>query len=135
MSYTPLLERINFPEHYSYTLVQAGETKEVYRMRLTGGFVAFIERIACDFIEGSNPPTTKSTIAFIVDGFSRKFDYEIQINKPYVFDKPLVARREIRWLITNNDVPYQASDGTQKTGGHFFGVLCDGILVRVKESS
>jgi hypothetical protein len=127
----PELEIINFPEHYTYSLVESKETKEVFYMHVTGGYTAFIERIACDWQEGVNPPETRSIIELIIDGFTRRFDYEIQINKPYIFDPPLVAKNYIRWKITNNDIPHTLN-GEQKTGGHYFGVLCDGCLAKPK---
>lgn len=132
MSMTPPLEFIQFPEHYAYALVESKETKEVFYLPVTAGFVAFIERIACDYIEGSNPPATSSVAELIIDGFPRKYNYEIQINKPYVFDPPIVARNSIRWVITNNDVPYTADDGTAKTGAHYYGILVDGLMARPK---
>ena len=99
---------------------------------MTAGFKGFIQRIACDWFEGSSPPSTRSVIEFIVDGFTRKLEYEIQINKPYVLDPPIVVNDYIRWRVTNNDVPDTASDGSAKTGAHYYGVLCDGIMVRQK---
>jgi hypothetical protein len=132
MSTTPELEYQQFPEHFISVLVESGETKEVFYTPMTGGFKGFIERIACDYIEGSNPPATASVIELIIDGFTRRFDYEIQINKPYIFDPPIVVKNYFKWRITNNDIPYQASDGTQKTGGHIYGILTDGVLARPK---
>lgn len=132
MSVTPELERLQFPEHYAYVLVGSLEKKEVFYQRITGGYTAFIERIACDWFEGSLPPSTRSVLELEIDGFTRKFEYEIQINKPYVFDPPLVARDHIRWWVTNNDVPYTADDGSAKNGAHYYGILTDGFLAKPK---
>lgn len=131
MAVTPELEKIQFPEHYAYALVGSKEKREVYFLPITGGYVGFIERIACDWFEGSDPPNTRSIIEFVVDGFTRKYEYEIQINKPYIFDPPLVARSYIRWYVTNNDVPHTES-GVEKTGAHYYGILCDGFLAKPK---
>ena len=135
MSVTPKLDIINFPKHYAYVLVESKETKDVFTLTVegSGGYAAFIERIACDWQAGSNPPETSSVIELIIDGYTRRFNYEIQINKPYVFDPPIVALKSIIWRVTNNDVPYTATDGTAKTGGHYYGVLCDGIFARPKQ--
>jgi hypothetical protein len=124
MSVSPELERLQFPEHYAYVLVDVGEKKEVFYLPINGGYVGFIERIACDWFEGTNPPSTCSVVEMIVDGFPRKFDYEIQINKPYVFDPPIVARKFIRWFVTNKD-----------TKSHYYGIQTDGYLCRLKSSS
>ena len=132
MSVTPELEKLQFPEHYAYVLVGSQEKKEVFYLPITAGYTAFIERIACDYFEGSNPPTTSSMIELIIDGVTRRFEYEIQINKPYVFDPPMVARHEIKWYVTNNDVPYVDDKGAQKTGAHYYGILCDGTLCKIK---
>ena len=132
MSVTPPLEVIQFPEHYVYALVESGETKEVFYLPMTGGFKGFIERIACDYFEGSNPPATRSVLELVIDGFTRRFDYEIQINKPYVVDPPIVVKDYIRWRVTNNDIPYLDDKGEQKTGAHYYGILVDGVLARPK---
>lgn len=130
MSVTPELEVLPFPEHYAYALVESGETKEIFYLRMSGGFKGFIERIGCDWEEGSDPPATRTTHELIIDGFSRKFEYEIQINKPYIFNPPIVVNNYVRWITANRDVPYTAADGTAKTGAHYYGVLIDGILAR-----
>ena len=135
MSFTPELEYIQFPEHYAYVLVEAGQTKEVFNIPVSAGFVAFIDRIACDWSEGSDPshvPSTAAVLELIIDGFTRRFQYEIPINNPYVYKPQIVARRFIKMRVTNNDVPYTASDGTPKTGAHYYGVLIDGIFARPK---
>ncbi len=132
MSVTPELERTPFPEHYAYVLVGSKQGKEIFYLPITGGYVGFIERIACDWVEGSNPPATRSILEFEVDGFTRRYEFEIQINKPFVFDPPLVARDHIRWFATNNDVPHIGSDGSSKDGSHYYGVHCDGYLAKPK---
>lgn len=131
MSVTPELERLQFPEHYAYVLVGSREKKQVFYLPITGGYTGFIERIACDWHAGSNPPATRSILELEIDGFTRKYEYEIQINKPYVFDPPLVARNYIRWWATNNDVPHTES-GEQKDGSHYYGILTDGFLAKPK---
>ena len=131
VSFDPELEYLQFPEHYAYALVESGETKVIFDMQVSGGYVAFIERIACDWEPGSKPPSTAAVLELIIDGVTRRFDYEVQINKPYVYDPPLVARHSIKWRVTNNDVPH-VEDGVQKTGGAYFGVLTDGLLCRPK---
>jgi hypothetical protein len=119
----PALEEIFFPEHYGYAFVDVGQRVKIFDLPVTGGYTAFIERIACDFQEGTDPPKTASVLELIIDGVTRKFNYEIQINKPYVFDPPIVAVNWIRWYATNND-----------TKGHWFGVLVDGRFCRPKTS-
>jgi hypothetical protein len=131
LSVTPRLEMQQFPEHYAYALVESGETKTILYIRMTGGFVGFIERIACNWTEGSAPPATRTIHKLIIDGFTREIDYEIQINKPYTYDPPIVVREYIRWITTNNDVPY-TSEGTAKTGAHFYGIMIDGVIARPK---
>lgn len=128
----PALENIQFPQHYVYELVGSGETKEVFRIDVNGGYVAFIERMAFDWFEGSNPPATRSVIMLVIDGVRRSFEYQIDINKPYVLDPPIVARNRVSWIVTNNDVPYKAADGTDKNGSHYYGILCDGVLAKPK---
>jgi hypothetical protein len=135
MSVTPEIERIQFPDPFAYALVGSGVLQQkVFDMAIegTGGYTGFVERIACDWFEGSNPPATRSILELNVDGFIRQYQYEIQINQPYVFNPPLVARRWIRWYVTNNDVPYVANDGTQKDGSHTYGILTDGFLAKPK---
>jgi hypothetical protein len=107
-------------------------TKEVFYTVMNGGFKGFIDRIACDWEEGSNPPATRSILILEIDGVTREFNYAIDINKPYVFDPPIVVRNYFKWRITNNDVPYIAADGTRKTGAHYYGILTDGCLARPK---
>lgn len=85
MSVTPEIERLNFPTHYAYVLVQPNVKAKVFELLVTGGYTAFIERIACDWFEGQNPPKTASLLEFDVDGFIRQYQYQIQINQPYVF--------------------------------------------------
>jgi len=121
MSVSPELEKIPFSNHYAYKFVDVGEKKEVLTIRIDGGYTGFIDRITCDWYEGTNPPNTTSVIELVVDGFTRRFDYEIQINKPYVFDPPLVARNYIRWFVTNRD-----------TKSHYYGVQCDGYAAKPK---
>ena len=137
MSFVPPLEYMNFPKHYESVLVESKEIKDVFNIKVSGsgGFVAFIERIAFDWTEGSDPehvPSTAAVLELVIDGVKRKYEYEIPINNPYIFNPPYVARRNIILRVTNNDVPYQASDGTQKTGAHWFGVMIDGTFARPK---
>lgn len=132
MSVTPELEYLQFPKHYEYALVESQETKEIFYLLIDGGYKGFIERIAFDWFEGSNPPATRSTLKLIVDGFTRSFDYQIDLNKPYIFNPPIVAKDYIRFVVINRDVPYTASDGSAKTGGHYYQVLIDGVLARPK---
>jgi hypothetical protein len=135
MSVTPEIERVQFPDPYVYALVGSGVIKQqVYYLSIegSGGYTGFVERIACDWFEGSSPPTTRSTLYLDIDGFIRTYEYQIQINQPYVFDPPLVATKWIRWLVTNNDVPYIATDGTAKNGSHYYGILIDGFLAKPK---
>ena len=131
MSVTPQLETIQFPNQYVYVLVEAGQTREVFKTQMTGDFTGFIERIACDWEEGSNPPATGTILVLDIDGFPRTFQYEIPINNPLVYNPPIVVRKYFRWLITNNDKPY-VSNGVQKTGGHYYGILTDGVLSKPK---
>ena len=121
MSTTPRLDIVPFPEHYAYVLVESGESKEIFYLPVTAGYVGFIERIACDWFEGTDPPDTRSILELVIDGFTRKFEYQIDINKPYVLDPPIVARNYIRWRVTNND-----------TKSHYFGILTDGYMAKPK---
>jgi len=132
MSVVPKLERMQLPDPYKYVLVGSGERKKAFEFLINGGYVAFVERIACDWTEGSDPPATRSILELDIDGVNRKYEYEIQINKPYVFDPPIVARKYIRWWATNNDVPYTAADGSAKNGSHYYGILTDGLLCKQK---
>ena len=132
MSMTPPLEYINFPRHYEYAVVLAGETKEIFNLTPDAGYVAFIERIACDWFQGLVPPTTHSVLKFIVDGFTREYRYEIPINNPYVFDPPIVARNNIKWIVTNNDVAGLTSSGKEQDGSHWYGIQIDGVFCRPK---
>lgn len=134
MATVPPLESIQFPQHYTYEVVNSGETKEVFLLIVNGGYVAFIERIAFDWFEGSNPPATHSIVALMIDGVRREYEYQIDINKPYVLDPPIVARNRISWTVTNNDVPYTATDGTPKNGAHYYGILMDGYFCKPKAS-
>jgi hypothetical protein len=131
MSVTPELEVVQFPEHYAYVLVDSNEKKEIFYLPMTGGFKGFIDRFAFDWFEGSNPPSTRSVIEVIIDGVTRKFEYEVQINMPYIFDPPIVVINFIRVVVTNNDVPY-VKDGEQKSGAHYYGFMVDGCLARPK---
>jgi hypothetical protein len=129
----PELEKISFPQNYASALVESGETKDVLTINVdaSGGYTAFLERIACDWFGGSNPPDTRSILELVIDGVPRRFEYEIQINKPYIFNPPFVARHTIVWRVTNNDVPH-IENGVQKTGAHWYGVLCDGVFAKPK---
>lgn len=132
MSVTPELEYTQFPEHYAYALVESKEKKEVFYLPMTGGFVGFIERLAFDWQEGEDPPVTQSVIELIIDGFTRKYYYEMQINNPYVFDPPIVVRNNVRVIVTNNDIPHTSSAGEAKTGAHYYGIMIDGTMARPK---
>lgn len=114
MSVTPNLECLEFPNSFQYVLVASGQTKELFYLPINGGYVGFIDRIACDWFENT-------VLEFIIDGIPKRIEYEIQINKPYVYEPPLVARRFIRWRAINND-----------TKDHYFGILCDGRLCKQK---
>lgn len=117
----PSLEAIAFPEHFAYGSVGIGERKKIFDLPVTAGYTAFIERIACDWFEGTDPMDTMSLLELVIDGVTRRFQYEIQINKPYVFDPPIVATNFIRWYVTNND-----------TKAHLYGVMTDGFFCRPK---
>ena len=135
MSVVPELERIQFSQSYNYVFLPSnpGVPVQVWYTKIDGNFVGFIERIAFDWFLGtSNTTATASLIQLNIDGFIRSYQYSIDINKPYVFEPPLVARNFISWTITNNDVPGLNSQGKQVDGGHFYGILCDGFLAKPK---
>lgn len=114
MSVTPALERIGFPDPYQYAVVPAGETKIVWEMPVSAGYVAFINQIACDWF-------ASCFWDFICDGVHRKIEHEFPVTEPNHFDPPIVARKRIKWIFHNEG----AVDRT-------VGVLCDGELVRTK---
>jgi hypothetical protein len=132
MSVVPELEYLNFPKHYEYAVVLAGETKEIYTLTPDAGYVAFIERIACDWFCGIFPPATHSVLKLVIDGVPREFRYEIPINNPTVLNPPYVARNSIKWIVTNNDVAGLVPSGKMQDGSHWYGCLLDGSYARPK---
>jgi hypothetical protein len=131
VSVTPEIERVQFQQTYACGYFLSGETRELWYIKVDAGYTAFVERIACDWFGGVNPPATGSIVKLIIDGFPRTFVYQIDLNKPYVFDPPIVAKHFVRWVITNNDVP-GIVNGKQLDGSHYFGVLTDGFFAKPK---
>jgi hypothetical protein len=122
MSVVPEIERLQFPDHFWSALLAPGERRKVVDISIegSGGYTGFVERIACDFF-GNAPDGTCTLHEFIIDGFVRSFQYEIEINKPYTYDPPIVARKNIQWYVTNND-----------TVSHYYGIMIDGFLAKPK---
>lgn len=122
MSITPPLDCLELHK-YEYKTVAAGVTETIIDYPLSGGYVGFIEKIACDL------PTEEETVGaiakmwhdFIVDGVHTKIQYEIPINKPRTYDPPKVARNKIEWRFYNAD-----------SKAHIIGILVEGRLCKLK---
>jgi len=94
--------------------VNAGETKVVWEMPVTGGFIAFIRKVAFDWYGDTY-------WEFIVDGIPEKIEFTIPSTDPERYDPPIIAYKRIKWIFHNTST-------TDRT----VGVLCDGELVREK---
>ena len=122
MSVTPPLECLGLHE-YQYVTVGAGETTFIIDYPVSGGFTAFIEKIACDlpYEETTVGAIAKMWHEFIVDGNPTKIKYEIPINKPRDYDPPIAALSSIKWRFYNAD-----------SKSHTIGVLIEGRLCKPK---
>lgn len=122
MSVTPPLECLTLHE-FPYKTVAAGETAVILDYHVTGGYVAFIERISCDLPheEETSDAIRKMWHEFIVDGVPEKILYEIPIREPRVYDPPIVAHGKVGWRFYNAD-----------TKAHIIGVLVEGRLCKIK---
>lgn len=122
MSMTPSLLCIELHEFHHKT-VAAGKTEIIVDYRVSGNFVGFIERIACDlpYEEETTGAIAKMFHEFKVDGAPEKIEYEIPISNPRVFDPPKVATKRILWRFYNAD-----------SKAHVIGVLVEGQLCKPK---
>jgi len=119
---TPELDRREL-HIFEHKAVAAGETVTIIDYPVSGGYVAFIERIACDL---PYEEKTEGTIAlmwheFIIDGVPEKIQYEIPINNPRRYDPPKVARTRVKWRFYNAD-----------SKSHTIGILIEGQLCKPK---
>lgn len=107
------LECIAMPEPYQFKTVSAGETETVLYIPITGGYVGFIDEVACDWF-------ANTFLEFIVDGaLKEKIEREIPFSTPKEYNPPIVATKWIKFIAHNED-----------TSDHVFGVLVDGTLCR-----
>lgn len=123
MSVSPQLDCLELHEYKSVT-VDAGETTLIIDYPVSGGYVAFIEKIACDlpYEEGTSGAIARMWHEFIVDGVVTKIQYEIPINKPKEYNPPVVASSRVAWRFYNAD-----------SRAHTIGVLVEGRLCKIKE--
>ena len=123
MSTFPELDCIELHE-YRYKTVSAGAIEIIVDYPVTGDFVAFIEKIACDlpYEEQTSGAIAKMWHEFIVDGYPIKILYEIPINKPREYDPPMVAKERVKWRFYNAD-----------SKSHTIGVLVAGRLCKPKK--
>lgn len=102
---------IKFPQPYQKKTVNAGETKVIYELPITGGYVGFIDKLAIDWY-------AHTYINFRVDGTTiEKIERRISFASFEVFDPPIIARKSIKFIVVNED-----------TEEHIMAVLCDGLL-------
>lgn len=122
MSITPPLECQELHE-YQYKTVAAGEIKIIIDYPVSGGYVAFIERIACDLPteEETTGAIAKMWHDLIVDGVHTKIQYEIPVNKPRIYNPPIVALNKIEWHFYNAD-----------SRAHVIAILVEGRLCKPK---
>lgn len=115
----PRLESITIPTPRRSAGIAAGETKLVWAESLSGGFVAFIDRISVT--RGDDELGNNNTyVSFQVDGVEiEKIRREISLNLPDRFDPPIVAEKWIKFYAHNGDIEE-----------HQFEVLVQGCLVR-----
>lgn len=108
---------------YHYKTVAAGDIAPILDYPVSGNYVAFIEKIACDlpYEEETTGAISKMYHEFIVDGRPTKIEYEIPINKPREYNPPKVAKDRIKWRFYNAD-----------SKSHTIGVLVEGRLCKPK---
>lgn len=110
------LERIVFPDPYQYKTVEIGEKVIVWDMPVSGGYVAFIDKVSVDWY-------VDTFTEFIIDGILKEkiqrtiLDVDSVRLEPY--DPPLIAEKRVRFIVTNN------SDADIVPG-----ILCDGYLCK-----
>lgn len=91
----------------------AGEKATVYYLPVSGGYTAFIDKIACDWAEDTY-------YEFIVDGvLIEKVKRLIPMDNAESFNPPIISTKSIKWIFHN--------DSDEGLEVH---ILCDGSLCK-----
>lgn len=107
------LKQISFPDPYQYKTVPAHSHATVWRHRVSGGYVAFVNRVGADWYAGSY-------YIWKMDGHTQdRIERTIQITEPQPWKPAVVAEREIIF------------EGYNDTDADLvMAIFCDGTLAK-----
>ena len=103
MSVIPRLESHTIPSPRRHKNVAPGEYKIIWEESMSGGFIAFIDRVSVS--RGDSELGNNDTyVSFQIDGVEiEEIRREISLNMPDRFDPPIVAEKWIKFYAYNGD--------------------------------